>query len=397
MKAFLTNRAVNLVNIHTALKRFAISVADLFGAVYLYTLGLSLTQIFLAWCGIFIIRLLIRPFGFWLASKRGLRKSVILGSIFFIGYYLILSQVTGLNIWLFIFIFYAALADTLYWLPYHAYFAALGDLEHRGKQLGFREALVALAATLGPLTSGLLINTYGFNAAFITAAIFTLIAAIPVYFCPEVSIGKKISLKKALKKISQKGFWLFVGDGWSYNAHIFTWNLILFIMLGSVLKFGALLSLAAIFQGVGLLLLGRGIDRGSGKKIWPLGIALGILIPFGRALFVDTVPEVIFFDLLLALSVCFYSPTFNTTLYNTAKSSRNVLWFHFFAEMGWDVGSSIALFTAAILTYLDLSPRFVLFFSAGGTMIVATILHSYFKHHHHIITGNRLQRIEGRE
>lgn len=377
--SFLTNRAVNLINIHAALKRLAIEMGEIFGAIYLYDLGVPLHKIFLAWAAIFLIRIFVRPFGLWLIHKRGLRKSVLLGSILFSAYYLILGQVGGLDWWLVTFVVYAAIADTLYWLPYHAYFAALGDAEHRGKQVGVRESLIRIAATLGPLTGGLLINTFGFYAAFLSAAFLCLVAAIPVYLAPEVKIGRKISWRQAWKQ--RAGFWLFVGDGWGYNAHIFTWNIILFILLGNVATFGMLLSLAAVFQIIGLLLLGRGVDQGNGKQIYRIGITLSALVVLGRAIFADTVAEVIFFDVLFAIQTCFYCPAFNTALYNSAKKSPNVAWFHFFAESGWDVGAMIALGTASLITYCGSDTRWVLAFSLGGLSIVAAVLEKYYKHH----------------
>lgn len=377
MKAFFSNRAVNLINVHTALKHFAIHMADVFGAIYLYQLGFELYQIFLVWVVIFVLRFIIRPFGLWLANRRGLRKSVFFGSLFYIGYYLVLIQVGGIDAWLFIFAIYTAFTDIFYWLPYHAYFSALGDHENRGRQVGVREALVGISAISAPIIGGLLINTFGFATAFITAACFSLISAIPIYLAPEVKIGKQISFKKAWRE--RFGFWIFVGDGWHYNTHFFTWNLILFILLGSVVEFGLLLGLAAIFQTLGFLLLGRAIDRGSGWKIYRVGVILVALTAIGRAIFVDTVPEVIFFDILLAIAVCFYRPSFNTALYNSGKKSLNVIWFHFLAETGWDVGSVIALSFAAALTFFDGNPRIILLFGLGGLIIVNSVLRRYYR------------------
>ena len=40
----------------------------------------------------------------------------------------------------------ASLGGVFYWTSFHAYFAAAGDREHRGHQIGAREALAALLA-----------------------------------------------------------------------------------------------------------------------------------------------------------------------------------------------------------------------------------------------------------
>jgi len=377
MKKFFKNKAVNLINIHAAIAQLAVNLAEIFSAIYLYQWGIPLYQVFLIWSSLFVVRAFFRPFALWLAQKRGLKKTLFFGSFFYMGYYLFLGQVDGINWWLAIFIFYAAWADCFYWLPYHAYYAALGDHADRGKQLGVREALIKILSMVGPLSGGILINTFGFMAAFIAAAFCMFLTGILIYFLPEVEIGKKIKLKEAWRE--RVGFWSFVGDGWLYNAHEYTWNLILFIMLGNVAQVGGLLSLAVFFQVTIFLFLGNGIDNGAGKKIYRTGIILMILTILGRAIFVDTVKEVIFFDLIFALAMCFYSPALNTALYNSAKKSKNILWFHFFAETGWDVGSTIALGFAALITYFNFDSRLILFFSLGSFVILSQVLRKYYR------------------
>ena len=377
MKKFFRNKAINLINIHAAFVQLAVNLAEIFSAIYLYQLGIPLYQVFLIWTTLFLVRLCVRPFALFLVQKIGLKKSVLFGSFFFMGYYLLLGKVGGLDCWLVLFIFYAAWADCFYWLPYHAYYAALGDYGDRGKQLGVREALIKLFSMLGPLSGGILINTFGFMSAFVVAAFCMFLAGILIFFSPEVKIAKKYSFKKAWQENS--GFWVFVGDSWLYNAHEYTWNLILFMMLGNVAQVGVLLSLAVFFQVTVFLFLGNGIDNGAGKKIYRTGIFLMILTILGRAIFVDTVKEVIFFDLIFALAMCFYSPSLNTALYNSSKKSKNVLWFQFFVETGWDVGSTIALGFAALITYLNFNPRLILFFSLGSFLILNTVLRRYYK------------------
>lgn len=377
MKKFFRNKAINLINIHAAVVQLAFNLAEIFSAIYLYQLGIPLYQVFLIWTTLFVVRACFRPFALFLVQKIGLKKSVLFGSIFYMGYYLFLGQVDGVNWWLAIFIFYAAWADGFYWLPYHAYYAALGDHGDRGKQLGVREALIKILSMLGPLSGGILINAFGFFAAFVAAAFCMFLAGLLVFFSPEVKIAKKYSFKKAWQENS--GFWIFVGDSWLYNAHIYSWNLILFVMLGNVAQLGGLLSLAVFFQISAFLFLGNGIDNGAGRKIYRTGFVLMILAILGRAIFVNTIKEVIFFDLIFALAACFYSPALNTALYNSSKKSKNVLWFQFFAETGWDVGSTIALGTAALITYFGFNPRLILFFSLGSFLILNNVLGRYYK------------------
>ena len=75
-----------------------------------------------------------------------------------------------------------------YWTCYHAFFAALGDVEHRGSQLGARQALSALAGILGPAAGGAMLAAFGAWTAFGAAAIVTIAAAIPLRAVAEPRI-----------------------------------------------------------------------------------------------------------------------------------------------------------------------------------------------------------------
>ena len=54
-----------------------------------------------------------------------------------------------------------AVGDVFYWPSYHAYFAALGDAEQRGQQVGAREALAAVVGIGAPLIGAWALVTVG--------------------------------------------------------------------------------------------------------------------------------------------------------------------------------------------------------------------------------------------
>jgi MFS transporter, DHA1 family, inner membrane transport protein len=61
--------------------------------------------------------------------------------------YALLAQVHGVGAALAGFIAISAVGGTVYWSTYHAYFAALGDDDHRGQQIGVREAIAVVVAS----------------------------------------------------------------------------------------------------------------------------------------------------------------------------------------------------------------------------------------------------------
>mgnify|MGYP000861800593 CR=1 FL=1 len=83
----------------------------------------------------------MRPLVLVVARRVGLKAAVIFGTIVSGLQYPLLPHVQGFDLTLALFIFIASVGDTFYWTTYHAYFATVGDAEHRGHQISAREAL----------------------------------------------------------------------------------------------------------------------------------------------------------------------------------------------------------------------------------------------------------------
>ena len=375
---YLKNKQINLLNLHTGLYRFANSIFYIFGTVYFLKQGIPLHIALLIWSFTFIIRMTIRPFALILQETIGLKKSVILGTLFFPGVFIFLSQINGINIWFFLFPIYFAIADSLYWLPYHAYYAAMGDLEHRGKHIGTREALITVLTSIAPVLNGFLIKNIGFWLVYIIAPIVMISAILPLLFANDCSPGEKMTYKKAFKKIDRKGFWLLLGDSIAYNANQFLWPIVLFLLFGNFVILGGLMSLEMFLVAILFLLLGHFIDNGKGIKIVWSAFILFIIVVLGRSFYVNDIKSILIFEVIAALMLCTYSSSLNTAFYNLAKKSHNTLWFHYFAEFGWDIGAFISLTLASLWVYLGFELRYIMPLSLVGILIVRGVLRNYF-------------------
>jgi DHA1 family inner membrane transport protein len=85
-------------------------------------------------------RFVIRPVVIGFAIRWDLRAMVIAGTVLSALQYPLLAEVHGVGVALVGLIAMSALGGTVYWTTYHAYFAALGDDNLRGQQIGVREA-----------------------------------------------------------------------------------------------------------------------------------------------------------------------------------------------------------------------------------------------------------------
>lgn len=325
----------------------------------------------------FVVRLLVRPFSLFMTQYFGLKKMVIFGSFFYAGSFLILANVNGISIWLLIFLLYHALADTFYWLPYHAYYAANGDHEHRGKQISVREVMVLTLTAFSPLIGGIAGYNNNFMIAYMIGAASMFASVIPLLFTKDQQPGTIITHRTALKSIDKRSIYILLGDSINWNFHGFLWPVVLLSLVQNYVQFGGIFVFQILFSAILFLFIGNTIDKGNSLTIVKIAISLNILLVLGRSFYVATIPDILVFESLVALTTCFYSPVFNTVWYNLAKKSPNTLWFHYLSEIGWDIGGFLALSTAGVWVYYGFNIRYVMPLSLIGIYILWKNLSGY--------------------
>ena len=138
--AFFRNTTVNLLNLHYGIHALALSGGGAFFAAFLLKAGVPAHGVLTAMAAILIGRFLIRPAILPLGRRFGLKPLVIAGTIITAMQYPLLAEVHGVGWPLFALCAFSSVGDTFYWTAYHAYFASLGDAEHRGHQISVREA-----------------------------------------------------------------------------------------------------------------------------------------------------------------------------------------------------------------------------------------------------------------
>jgi len=370
---------VNLLNLHYGIHSIALSGAGAFFAVYLLKAGLSVAWVLGSLALILAGRFLIRPIVVPLAVRFGMRPLVIAGTCLTAVQYPLLAAVHGVGPALFVLCAIAALGDTFYWSSYHAYFAALGNHEHRGSELGAREAIAAMAGIVSPLATGILLVAFGPLVAFGSAAVLQVSAALPLFFTPEVAVAHKVP---GAFKAAIPGMVLFLADGWIAAGYGFVWQIVLFLSLAeSFTAFGGALALAALVGAAAGLLLGRLIDAGHGRRAVWYGLGALAVTTILRAVSPGHALLAVIANALGALVVCLYIPTLMTAVYNQAKSSPCVLRFHVAAEGAWDVGAASGCLVAATLAAFDVALSVPIMLSLLGAAALFLELRRYYAAH----------------
>lgn len=350
--AFFRNSTVNLLNLHYGIFAVVMTGGGAFYCVYLYKAGVALPMVLVAMALILAARFLVRPAVVPLAIKLGLRRMVMLGALVLGLQFPIIALVHGTGWILFVLIVISAIGDAIYWSCYHAYFAALGDDEHRGHQIGAREALVAIVGIVSPLATGWLLVNLGAMAAFGATALIMFASAVPLLWTPDVAVAQHVD---GAWRAALPGIKLFIADGWTQAGIVFVWQLALFVTLGeSFLRFGGALAIAALVGAVAGMFLGRHIDAGHGGRAVVIAMSAAIIVIVSRAASVGHETFAIVANALVAISGALYAPTLMTAVYNQAKRSPCTLRFHVATEGGWDAGGAAGCLAAAAMLWAGL-------------------------------------------
>jgi hypothetical protein len=377
--AFFHNRDVNLINLHSAIAAVAMGGGGAFWSVYLLKAGVSVPGVLLTLAATFLFRLLLRSFLLPLAVRFGVRITLIIGTVLFGASFPFVLGVHGIGAGLYLMVVAVALADTVYWPSYHAYFAAVGDEEHRGQQTSLREAVSALLGIAAPLIAAWSLTTYGPHTTFWVTGAIEAAAAIPLLWGRDVPVAKDApgAIRHALK-----GAILFVGDGVVAAGYFITWQIALFLTLDqSYLAYGGALAIASLVGAVSGLALGRLIDAGRGGQIIWLAVGLIDATIALRAAAGHHPALAVAANALGALNGCIYVPTMMTAVYNSAKRAPCVMRFNIVAEGGWDVGVTLGLCITAGLVWLGVPINATILVSLLGTSVVFVLLRRYYAAH----------------
>jgi DHA1 family inner membrane transport protein len=381
--AFLRNDAVNRVNLHYGIQAFALGAGGVFFLAFLLHAGFSIAATLCTLAAILALRFALRPLIVPLGKRIGLKPMVIIGAVVIAFQYPILPFVHGIGLPLAALIFVSAVGDTFYWPSYHAYFAAVGDTEHRGHQVGAREALAAAVGIIAPLLGAYCLITAGPWPTFCGVALVQASSALPLLGAPNVPV---VASAPGVFRAAQPGLVIFCADGWVSASFFFVWQVVLFVSLGQNLgAFGGAMALAALAGAIIGLLLGRHIDQGHGQRAAVVAYAVLSGVVALRAASLNTPWLAVIANAAGALAVALVIPSAMTALYNLAKASPCPFRFHVYAEGAWDAGCASGCLTAAALSAQNAPMAIALLTALPGAIFLAVLLWRYYGAHPAVI------------
>lgn len=343
--AFFGNNAVNRVNFHYGVHALAAGAGGVFIFAYMLHAGVSVPATLASFAGILAGRFCLRPLILPLGKRWGLKPLVIAGALLAACQYPLLAEVKGLDWWLLALCVTSSVSDTLYWPSYHAYFAALGDAEHRGQQIAVREAISAVVGIAAPLVGAWGLVTGGPQITFGVVALVQALSILPLLGAPNVSVKP---VAAGVLHAARAGFALFITEGWMGACFYYVWQIALFVSLGrSLTNYGGAMALAALVGAVTGLLIGRHIDAGGGRRAVILAYTATAGLALLRTLSVGSPWLAVAANAPGPFVGALLLPAEMTAVYNLAKASPCPFRFHIMTEGGWDLGAASGALIAA--------------------------------------------------
>ncbi|HEY1427058.1 MAG TPA: hypothetical protein VGF50_10335 [Caulobacteraceae bacterium] len=377
--AFFANDAINRVNLHFSIQAVASSAGGAFFFAYLLRAGIGVPATLAVFVALIAGRFVLRPMIIPLGKRWGLKPLVIAGVLLSAAQYPVLAAVHGLDWPLFAYWLIGCPASALYWPSFHAYFAALGDAEHRGHQIGAREAAATAIGVVAPLIGGFALRTTSPFWLFGAAALVQALSALPLAWAPNVRPPLEAP---GAYRAAREGAALFMADGWMGASVHYVWQVALFLSLGrSLLAYGGALSLAALVGALLGALFGRHIDRGHGRRAVVITYAAVTVLVLAQAASFGSPWLAVAANALAAVIGNLVATAMLTAVYNLTQASPCPLRFSFATEGAWDIGCGGGVLTAAAIVALGGSLSLTILLALPGVATVAWLLWRYYGAH----------------
>lgn len=374
--SFLGNDAINRVNLHSTIQALAQGAGGAFVFVFLLKAGLAIPLVLCTLAAMTMGRFILRPVVLFVARRHGLRATLILGTVLEAAIFTLLPYVRGPGPMLALVIVVGALGSVFYWTSLHAYFATLGDPEHRGHQIGVRAAATGVMNIMAPWLGGWGLTVLGPVPTFCLVAVVQAAAIVPLLAAPNPKVAERApgGFRAARLAVVQQA-----SDGWFSVGFYYVWQIALFVTLGErFASYGGAMALAGLVGAGAGLTIGRFVDLGHGRVSVFVAYGACALIVILKAASLHSPALAIMANALATIAAQLLEPVTMSRVYNLAKASPCPLRFHMATEGGWDIGCATGCLAAAALTWAHLPLSWsILLALAGAAVGFRLMTHAY--------------------
>jgi len=275
-----------------SLRSVAVSLLSFFSAIFIFKKTLAITdnekQAFLAVFSFFTILYLFKLISTSLAEnlalKSGLKTQIFLGH-FLTALSLVAFAGAEKN---FVFLWLAAvfwgLAIGFFWFGRHGLLTKIGEKGRFGQAIGWAGIMNTILLLGVPFLGGVLVSQFGYQALFLAAFVFVLLAFLALIPVGEQKTHRDVTLKEILKIIlSHKRMTLaYFATGVVGTFYSTALILYIFHFLEKELAFGGFFSLSMLLVALVNFVVGRWVDKRGKRSLVAYGSVFTSLVWLGR-------------------------------------------------------------------------------------------------------------------
>lgn len=179
---YFDNKQIDGLYLSTAIKSFAGSFIAIFVPIYLLTLGFGLRDIGIYYLIQLTVLFLFYVVGTKLNSFWGIKKSIAIGIILSVVYYILLNNLSSGN---FSYVFVAiacGISGGIYWAGFHIEFSKFCDKNKEASEISLLNIFSKIAGAIGPIIGAILISRFSFNLVILLSAVFLFLSVIPLFW-----------------------------------------------------------------------------------------------------------------------------------------------------------------------------------------------------------------------
>ncbi|MBT4516944.1 MAG: MFS transporter [Candidatus Komeilibacteria bacterium] len=259
---------------------FGLNIFGLFLPIILYQ-AYGNTNLLIAWfishsLGYF----LLAPLGGQLMNKIGIRKSLYIGVLFRIPYFLAFYHFASNPI---LFAVIASLSliiiRSTFWLPFLTDSAKFSSRKNRGKQFSVLFSISSLLAIIAPVLAGFLMNKWGFTLVTIVSMIISIASMVPFLFLPKTKETLAWTYGETFKyffhPFNRRMVGAYMADGAVGIVNGVFWPLFLFFLLDGKYNAMGMITGAILLAGLVIrLIVGNFLDKFEKLKLVRIGTIL---------------------------------------------------------------------------------------------------------------------------
>lgn len=321
---FLKNRELNELYASISIRAFTISIIGVFIPIYLYQIGYSLQSILLFYIVFSSTHLLLSMPSAKIASRFGLKHSMLMSMPFLIVFFFLLYSIQDFNWPLLVLPIFIGTSTSLFWVSYHVDFSRFSEGKNRGSQIGFSHILISLFSILGPIMGALVLTFIGFKFLFVFSSLLLLGSVVPLFLSKEIHEPYSVSLKDFFRNQRFRDFLGYLGNGMEARLAAVIWPLFIFIFIFNekYISLGIVASLSVLFSLISTFFIGRFADLNRRKLLKISSISNSVVWIFKS--FVVTPFQVFFVDSINGITRTSTDIPFNAINYDKANKESRV-------------------------------------------------------------------------